>query len=78
MIVKCIPTQEDKEPCPLIKTCLARLTDGTITGCSLPLWWAGIISKDGIKVEHTISEEEDGEFKTKRCQGRTRSGKNPL
>ena len=52
-IVKCIPTQPDKQSCPMIQTCLARLTDGTITGCGIPLWYAGLIKLEEIMVEHT-------------------------
>lgn len=58
MIVKCKPTRPDKEPCPLIKYCLARLTDGTITGCGIPLWDAGVIRKEEVMVEHTVKDGE--------------------
>ena len=57
MIVKCVPSEDGKKPCPMIQTCLARLTDGTITGCGIPLWYVGVISKDEVMVEHTIREE---------------------
>ena len=59
MIVKCIPTQEGKEPCPLIKTCLARMTDKTITGCGIPLWYDGVIRRENIMVEHTVRRSEE-------------------
>ena len=59
MIVKCIPSEESKKPCPMIQTCLARITDRTITGCGIPLWYAGVISKDAVMVEHTIKEERN-------------------
>lgn len=45
MIVKCIPSTEGKKPCPMIRTCFARLTDGTITVCGVPLWYAGLIKQ---------------------------------
>lgn len=56
MIVKCKPTKPDKEPCPMIRYCLARLTDRTITGCGIPLWYGGLIRKEDIQVEHTVKE----------------------
>lgn len=59
MIVKCIPTTEGKQPCPMIRTCLARLTDGTITGCGVPLAYAGLIKVSDIQVEHTVRKEKE-------------------
>ena len=59
MIVKCIPTVEGKKPCPLIKTCLARLTDRTITGCGVPLAYAGLIRPQDVQVEHTVRRDEE-------------------
>ena len=59
MIVKCKPTQADKEPCPMIRTCLARLTDKTITGCGIPLFYAGLISLAEVQVEHTVRRGEE-------------------
>lgn len=58
MIVKCRPTKPDKEECPMIHTCLARLTDKTITGCGIPLWWAGAIPRTDVQVEHTVRKME--------------------
>lgn len=57
MIVKCLPTKEGKNPCPMIRTCLARLTDRTITGCGVPLWYAGLITRQEVTVEHTVKKE---------------------
>lgn len=57
MIVKCIPTKPDKTECPMIKFCLARLTDGTVTGCGIPLWYSGLIKREEITVEHTVRKE---------------------
>ena len=34
--------------------CIPRLTDRTITGCNLPLYWAGWISKGDVVIEHTV------------------------
>ena len=59
MIVKCRPTTAGKDPCPMIKFCLARLTDGTITGCGVPLYEAGLIKMQDIIVEHTVRESEE-------------------
>lgn len=61
MIMTCIPKSKDKKPCPMIKTCLARLTDGTITGCGVPLAYAGLIRKEEIMVEHTVMRGDKGE-----------------
>lgn len=60
MIVKCKPTDKTKEPCPMLRYCLARLADPTITGCGVPLHIAGVIRKADIYVEHAIrgSNEE--------------------
>lgn len=58
MIVKCKPTQPDKTDCPMIRYCLARLTDMTITGCGIPLWYAGVIRREDIQVEHTVRRDE--------------------
>ena len=58
-IVKCLPTKKDKKPCPMIKTCLARLTDGTITGCGVPLAYAGLIKTSDIVVEHIIRKDDE-------------------
>lgn len=61
MIVKCHPTKPDKTDCPMLPYCLARLTDRTITGCGIPLWYAGAIKYEEIRVEHTVREAEHGE-----------------
>jgi len=55
MIVKCHPTKPDKTDCPMITTCLARLSDKTITGCGVPLWYGGLIKREEIMVEHTVN-----------------------
>lgn len=57
-IVKCRATEDGKIDCPMIKTCLARLTDKTITGCGLPLVYAGIIKRHELMVEHTVKKNE--------------------
>ena len=54
MIVKCKPTQPDKQPCPMIRLCIARMNDRTITGCGIPLWYAGVIRREQVEVEHTV------------------------
>ena len=60
MIVKCRATTAGKTDCPMIKTCLARLTDRTITGCGVPLYVAGLISRQEVLVEHTVREKVKG------------------
>lgn len=61
MIVKCKPTKPDKEPCQMIRYCIARLTDRTITGCGIPLWYGGVIRKEDIQVEHTVKDGDSDE-----------------
>lgn len=55
MIVKCNPTQPGKERCPLIRFCIAQMNDRTITGCGIPLWYAGVIRREQVEVEHTVN-----------------------
>lgn len=57
-IVKCISSKDGKASCPMIETCLARLTDETITGCGVPLAYAGLIESSDIVVEHTVKKDE--------------------
>ena len=57
MIIKCKSKRNDKDDCPMKPYCLARLTDRTITGCGIPLWYGGVIRKDEIMVEHTVRKE---------------------
>lgn len=59
MIVKCVPSAQDKQPCPIKPYCLARLTDRTITGCGVPLYEAGLIRRADIMVEHTVMERSE-------------------
>ena len=47
---------KDGFECPYIKTCLARLTDKTITGCGMALYINGFIKYDEIGVQHTVKE----------------------
>lgn len=54
-IVKC-EGGEHHDNCPYIATCLARLTDRTITGCGMPLFLDGLIPKSEIVVEHTVGK----------------------
>ena len=61
LIVTCLPKNGHKDKCPLFDTCLARLTDGTVTGCGIPLYYAGYISKSEIVVQHTVQEGADNE-----------------
>lgn len=63
MIVKCIPTQSDKAKCPMIRYCLARMNDRTITGCGIPLYSAGLIRREEIQVEHTVKAAKTEEVK---------------
>ena len=56
MIVKCIDNNGVGD-CPCKNYCLARLTDGTVTGCSMPLVVAGIIDLSEAVIERTVKEE---------------------
>ena len=40
-------------------TCLARLTDGTITGCGIPLWYCGMIPLSAVMVRHCVRMDGD-------------------
>ena len=59
MIVKCKPTLQGKESCPLIRFCIARMNDRTITGCGIPLWYAGVIRREQVEVEHTVRDRHE-------------------
>ena len=63
MIIKCILTRADKTKCPMIRYCLARLNDRTITGCGIPLYSAGLIRREEIQVEHTVKAAKMEEVK---------------
>lgn len=58
MTVSCRPRNPDRDRCPYIRFCFARMADRTITGCGLPLYMAGMIDKDDIMVEHTVGKEK--------------------
>ena len=45
--------------CDMIKFCPPRLSDETITGCTLKDYLEGRIPGEGIQVEHTIYLEDD-------------------
>ena len=60
MTINCVARNPDKTNCPYINYCLARLNDPTITGCGLPLYMAGVINKDDVRVVHTIKEDHKG------------------
>lgn len=62
MIVKCKATSSDKTDCPMIRYCLARLSDRTITGCGVPLAYAGVIKSQDVMVEHTVRGENDEDW----------------
>lgn len=58
MIVHCRDNSSVGD-CPYRRWCIARLNDRTITGCSMPFVWAGLISKDDAVVEHTVRGEKN-------------------
>lgn len=72
MIVKCKPTQPGKERCPLIRFCIARMNDRTITGCGIPLLCAGLIRREQVEVEHAVME---GHGATLKGRKRKKEGK---
>ena len=59
MTVNCIAKTEGKTNCPFRATCLARLNDPTIVACGVPLWYAGIIRRDEVVVEHAVRVEKE-------------------
>ena len=60
MIVKCNDNNGVGD-CPYKWYCGARMSDGTITGCSMPLVVAGIMSLSQAVVERTVKEERKEE-----------------
>ena len=45
--------------CPMKICCLARLSDPTIVGCSVPEYVAGKVRRDEIIVWHRIREDKN-------------------
>ncbi len=74
MIVKCKPTQPDKQTCPLICFCIARMNDRTITGCGIPLWYAGMIRREQVQVEHTVRDEHGATLTGRKSAKRKKDG----
>lgn len=60
MIVKCSDNNGVGD-CPYKKVCLPRLTDRTITGCTMPFVWTGLIDISEAVVEHTVTEKRKEE-----------------
>lgn len=60
MIVKC-KDNKGVGDCPLNKYCFVRLSDRTISGCTLPFVLAGMIDQSEMVVEHTIRAEREEE-----------------
>ena len=60
MIVKCNDNNGIGD-CPYKPFCLPRLTDRTITGCTMPFVWTGLIDISEAVVEHTVKEERKEE-----------------
>ena len=60
MIVKC-KDNDGVGDCPYKPFCLPRLNDRTITGCSMPFVWAGLIDASNATVEHTVKGERKEE-----------------
>ena len=44
--------------CPFLKSCLARMNDPTISGCSMPFVWTGLMKISDAVVEHTVLTEK--------------------
>ena len=47
------------DDCEFKPFCIPRLNDRTITGCTYPMYWEGIISKGEVVVEHTLKGEAE-------------------
>lgn len=45
--------------CPFLKYCFARMNDPTISGCSMPFVWTGMMKISDAVVEHTVSTEKE-------------------
>lgn len=56
MIVKCKDNNGIGD-CPYKHVCFARIMDRTITGCTMPFVWTGLIDISEAVVEHTVKEE---------------------
>lgn len=55
------------KPCPMKICCLARLSDPTIIGCTIPEYTAGKIRRQEIIVWHRIREDNMKEI-CKNCE----------
>ena len=60
MIVKCNDNNGVGD-CPYKPVCFARIMDRTITGCTMPFVWAGLIDISEAVVEHTVTEKRKEE-----------------
>lgn len=58
MIVKCRENGGVGD-CPYCKLCLPRINDPTISGCSMPFVWAGMMDISEAVVEHTVSTKKE-------------------
>ena len=58
MIVKCRENGGVGD-CPFLRSCLARMNDPTISGCSMPFVWTGMMKISDAEVEHTVSTEKE-------------------
>ena len=47
------------KPCPMKICCLARLSDPTIVGCTIPEYAAGKIRRQEVIVWHRIKEDKN-------------------
>lgn len=46
-------------PCPMKVCCLARLSDPTIIGCTVPEYTAGKVRRQEVIVWHRIKEDKN-------------------
>ena len=53
-MIATIPCESNNGDCPYLKTCIARLTDRTITGCGMALYINGVIKYEDIGVNHSV------------------------
>ena len=58
MIAKCYDNGGIGD-CPFLKSCLARMNDPTISGCSMPFVWTGMMKISDAEVEHTVAAEKE-------------------
>ena len=58
------------KPCPMKICCLARLSDPTIVGCTIPEYTAGKIRRQEVIVWHRIREDKNDDGRSNQTRRR--------